>query len=55
VIAGKPSRTNYNRFRRPLDGLAGRSWRTYRDEGISSTRGRRTRDALMKGVRGNLS
>ena len=39
--------------RRPLDGLAGRSWRSYRDEGISGTKGRDKRpglDALLKGV-----
>ena len=46
-------RTSYNRSRRLLDGLAGRSWRIYRDEGISGTKGRDRRpglDALLKGV-----
>jgi DNA invertase Pin-like site-specific DNA recombinase len=52
-IAGRLLRTSYSRSRRPLGGLAGRSWRIYRDEGISGTRGRDKRpglDALLKGV-----
>ena len=28
VIAGRPLRTSYSRSRRPLGGLAGRSWRS---------------------------
>ena len=54
MTAGKPLRTSYSRSRRPLDGLAGRSWRNlYRDEGISGTKGRDKRpglDALLKGL-----
>jgi hypothetical protein len=53
VIAARPSRTSYSRSRRPPDGLGGQSWRFYRDEGISGTRGRDKRpglDALLKGV-----
>ena len=46
-------RTSCSRSRRPLDGLAGSSWRIFRDEGISGARGRDKRpglDALLKGV-----
>jgi DNA invertase Pin-like site-specific DNA recombinase len=53
LIAARPSRTNYSRSRRPLGGLAGRSWLIYRDEGVSGARGRDKRpglDALLKGV-----
>ena len=47
------SRTSYSRSRRLLAGLAGQSWRIYRDEGVSGARGRDKRpglDALLKGV-----
>ena len=52
MIAVKPSRTSYNRSRRLLDGLAGRS-SIYRDGGISGSLRRQKRpglDALLKGV-----
>jgi hypothetical protein len=52
VIAGRPLKASYNRSRRPLDGLAGRSWRSPR-RGISGIKGRDKRpglDALLKGV-----
>ena len=53
VIAARPSRTSYSRFRRPLDGLAGPIVAVFRDEGISGSKGRDKRpglDALLKGV-----
>ena len=53
LIAARPSRTSYSRFRRPLDGLAGSIVAIFRDEGISGAKGRDKRpglDALLKGV-----